>query len=106
MDYNHLALCSGAYRKPTHRGSKGYKRKHNIRQRIKYRTFYKNIIPITPAKRTTNKASKQLPNIMLINCRALTLNKLDELKLVFEQKEPKIVMITESWLNESKETSR
>ena len=42
----------------------------------------------------------------MTNCRPITLDKFDELKLVLEEKTPHVVMLTETWLTESKESTR
>jgi hypothetical protein len=102
VDYNVLALCSGAYKKPTHRGTKGYKRRHNIRQRIIKRLPYTNLKPgklVEPLHHS--KTTSKVPALLLTNCRSITLDKLDELRLLVEQQTPQIVMITESWLTDS-----
>ena len=57
-------------------------------------------------KPRSNTRDKQIPALVLTNCRSITLDKLDELKLFIESKHPQIVMLTESWLNKSKEQTR
>ena len=47
-----------------------------------------------------------MPGLLLTNCRSLTLDKIDELKLIIEDKDPHVIMLTESWLTDSKESTR
>ena len=110
LDYNYLAICSANQYKPTHRGSKGLKRLYNIRQREINRPaqYLRSLTKVEENvnKPRSNTRDKQIPALVLTNCRSITLDKLDELKLFIESKHPQIVMLTESWLNKSKEQTR
>ena len=110
LDNNYLAICSANQYKPTHRGSKGLKRLYNIRQR-EFNCPVQYLRSLTKVEENVNKPrsntrDKQIPALVLTNCRSITLDKLDELKLFIESKHSQIVMLTESWLNKSKEQTR
>jgi hypothetical protein len=73
LNFNNLRLCSQARKKPTHRGSKGYHRTHNTRQRQHRRINYLNLKPIARTPRTTPAQDQlKLPNLFLSNCQSLT----------------------------------
>ena len=52
---------------------------------------------------STVPAQHHNPGLILSNCQSLTMDKLDELKLITEEKQPKLIMLTESWLKDDKE---
>ena len=67
---------------------------------------YENDIPETKETKEPNKPKYQTPSVMLTNCRSITLDKIDELNLIIEEKSPQVIMLTETWLTEEKESTR
>lgn len=61
-----------------------------------------NLIRISTSQ-TKPSARNYHPGIILTNCQSITMDKLDELRLIMEEKTPQIVMLTESWLTKDKE---
>lgn len=63
---------------------------------------HRNFIRISTSQ-PNQPAKDQHPGMILTNCQSITMDKLDELRLIMEEKTPQIVMITESWLTKDKE---
>ena len=64
-----------------------------------------NLVSIKRAEKPKQK-QRCFPAMMLTNCQSLTDDKIDELKLTIDEKSPKIIMLTESWLTDDKELSK
>ena len=64
-----------------------------------------NLVSVKRAEKPKQKR-RCFPATMLTNCQSLTDDKIDELKLTIDEKSPKIIMLTESWLTDDKELSK
>ena len=61
---------------------------------------------LVPLKRVCLSQQSNHPSMILTNCQSLTEDKLDELKLIVDERQPDIIMLTESWLTDDKEEAR
>lgn len=50
------------------------------------------------------KTTDLLPNVLLTNCRSLSKNKLEELKTLIIEENSDVIMLTETWLNNTKDS--
>jgi hypothetical protein len=103
---NPLALAVAAP-KPTRRGTKGYKRRLNIRQR-NCTNRPCNLIAIR-LKSTADQQNKQrqtnpaTPSLYYTNCRSLNSTKLDDLRQYANRYNPNAICLTETWFTRARE---
>jgi hypothetical protein len=98
-DHYRAGLDTGAHNAPVREPACGQEADVRLTQ-----TRKRILTPIKPHLRPEKAINH--PAVLLSNCQSLTTDKLDELKLVIEEKTPKIIMLTESWLTEDKERAR
>ena len=103
-DFNSFALCCKSSSQRVRRSSKGIKRRMNTRSRPNIRTKQSNLIAV-PITREPKRNRCEHPGVILTNCRSITSDKIDELKLLLEDINANILMLTESWLTDDKEKS-